>query len=98
MTNDYVLTETIAPEGYKVAQDVPFSILETGEVQQVEMKDEPVIGKVTGEYPDGPGSKKGTSIKTGDTSNLVLWVVSFIIAAALGTGILIVRRKRKNEA
>ena len=95
---DYVLTETIAPEGYKVAQDVPFTVLETGEVQQVKMKDEPVIGKVTGEYPDGPGSKKGTSIKTGDTSNLVLWVASFIIAAALGTGILIVRRKRKNEA
>ncbi len=37
---DYVLTETIAPEGYLVATSVEFTVKPTGEVQQVEMKDD----------------------------------------------------------
>lgn len=37
---DYVLTETIAPEGYLVATSVEFTVEPTGEVQQVEMKDD----------------------------------------------------------
>lgn len=37
---DYVLTETIAPEGYLVATSVEFTVEPTGEVQKVEMKDD----------------------------------------------------------
>lgn len=37
---DYVLTETIAPEGYLVATSIEFTVEPTGEVQQVEMKDD----------------------------------------------------------
>ncbi|MCL2332289.1 MAG: SpaA isopeptide-forming pilin-related protein [Actinomycetia bacterium] len=36
----YSLTETIAPRGYQVAQTITFSVLATGEVQRVAMKDE----------------------------------------------------------
>lgn len=37
---DYTLTETIAPEGYMVANSIDFTVEETGEVQSVEMKDD----------------------------------------------------------
>ena len=36
----YVLTETIAPEGYLVATSIEFTVEETGDVQKVEMKDD----------------------------------------------------------
>lgn len=41
-TGDYTLVETQAPtkDGYVKAVDVPFTVSETGEVQQVEMKDD----------------------------------------------------------
>lgn len=37
---NYVLTETIAPEGYMVATSVDFTAEDTGKVQSVEMKDD----------------------------------------------------------
>jgi hypothetical protein len=37
---DYVLTETIAPEGYLMATSIKFTVEETGDVQKVEMKDD----------------------------------------------------------
>lgn len=37
---DYILRETIAPEGYVKAADVEFTVEETGEIQKVEMKDD----------------------------------------------------------
>lgn len=43
---EYVLREEIAPFGYQIATDVAFTVLETGEVQKVSMKDEVVTGKI----------------------------------------------------
>ncbi|MDD3362688.1 MAG: SpaA isopeptide-forming pilin-related protein [Hespellia sp.] len=37
---EYILIETLAPEGYEIAEEVPFTVLETGEIQKVEMVDE----------------------------------------------------------
>lgn len=37
---DYTLTESIAPEGYMVANSIDFTVEETGEVQSVVMKDD----------------------------------------------------------
>lgn len=37
---DYILTEEQAPDGYEIAEDVPFTVLETGDIQKVEMIDE----------------------------------------------------------
>lgn len=37
---DYTLTETMAPEGYLLANSIDFTVEETGEVQAVEMKDD----------------------------------------------------------
>lgn len=37
---DYVLIETQAPDGFEIAEEVKFTVLETGEIQKVEMVDE----------------------------------------------------------
>lgn len=42
----YVLHEESSPYGYALAQDVEFTVLDTGEIQSVEMKDEMVFGQL----------------------------------------------------
>ena len=42
----YLLREEASPYGYKVASDVEFEILDTGEIQKVSMKDETVPGRI----------------------------------------------------
>jgi uncharacterized surface anchored protein len=37
---DYILREVTAPTGYVVAQDIPFTVADTGDIQQVEMQDD----------------------------------------------------------
>ena len=53
---EYTLHEEAAPEGYLTAEDVPFEVRNTGEIQKVTMKDERKP-----ENPDTP--------KTGDRSD-----------------------------
>jgi len=43
---NYILRETISPYGYAVAQDIEFTIKDTGDVQKVVMKDELVYGQL----------------------------------------------------
>ena len=38
---EYTLREVTAPDGYEVAEDVKFTVAETGEIQTVVMKDAP---------------------------------------------------------
>lgn len=42
----YVLHEESAPEGFLIAEDIEFTVEETGEVQQVVMKDEVPMGQL----------------------------------------------------
>lgn len=42
----YILKEISSPHGYALAQDVEFTISDTGEIQKVEMKDELVVGQL----------------------------------------------------
>lgn len=44
--NTYILSETTAPNGYLVAQDIEFTVPSTGEIQKVEMKDDVVVGQI----------------------------------------------------
>lgn len=80
----YILREETAPEGYLVANDVEFEVMDTGEVQHVVMVDEaePVIPSA-----DTP--------KTGDDRNVELWL--FLLGASIcGIGAAYwIRRKRK---
>lgn len=43
---DYTLRETAAPYGYLIANEVKFTVEETGEIQKVAMTDERVKGKI----------------------------------------------------
>ena len=47
----YTLTETIAPDGYQVAQSIEFTVDDTGDIQRVEMYDElmPIAKVKTGD-------------------------------------------------
>ena len=60
----YILHEDLAPAGYEVANDVEFTIADTGEVQKVIMKDQP----------------KTTVVKTGDDSQTGLYLVVMAMA------------------
>lgn len=42
----YILHEESSPYGYTLASDVEFTVLDTGEIQSVEMKDEMIFGQL----------------------------------------------------
>ena len=44
---EYTLHEEAAPEGYLTAEDVPFEVRDTGEIQKVSMKDEATRVEIT---------------------------------------------------
>lgn len=86
----YTLREESAPEGYLVAEEVEFEVLDTGEVQHVVMVDEAV--------PETPETPQATDTpKTGDESNLPFWLLIFGIGVLGFTAsvALKVRRKKK---
>ncbi len=70
---DYTLCEESAPNGYLKAENVRFTVKDTGEIQKVIMKDSPIK---TPENPDTP--------KTGDLYKPLVWVG----VGALGIGLL----------
>jgi len=55
---EYILREEAAPYGYKIANEVKFTVENTKEIQKVSMKDEPVNGKIIIEKTD-EDTKKG---------------------------------------
>ena len=61
----YTLREITAPDGYEVAEDISFTVEETGEIQKVIMKDKPI---------------KKTVVKTGDNSMIGLYACGVAIA------------------
>ncbi|GFI41907.1 hypothetical protein IMSAGC017_01953 [Thomasclavelia cocleata] len=80
----YTITETIAPDGYKIAQSINFTVDETGEVQRVIMYDELL--------PTSGG------LKTGDDSNIsVITIIAILSGLSVITGLYIYSRKRKYE-
>lgn len=87
---DYILHEDTAPLGYELAQDIEFSVDDTGEVQAIVMYDE-----LTPEIPDTPDSGKGYD-KTGfDATPLIVLGVILFAGGMLGLGIAHKRRHRQ---
>ncbi len=81
---DYTLCEESAPDGYLKAENVKFSVKDTGEVQKVEMKDSPIK---TPENPDTP--------KTGDLYKPLVWIGVGVVGLGLLVTSFIVGRKKK---
>lgn len=71
---EYVLRETAAPYGYRIAGEVEFTVEETGEIQKVEMQDERVKGKILINKTDEDTGKpiEGTEFEIRDADGKVL--------------------------
>lgn len=81
----YTLREEIAPEGYLVANDVEFEVLDTAEVQHVTMVDE-----LKPTEPDKPSTPK-----TGDDRNRVIWYGLLALGfGGLGAAFAFKRKKK----
>lgn len=100
----YTLVETLAPDGYLIANDVEFEVKETAEIQHVVMEDErkpeepekpetPTESKT----PDSPSTPTTTSVKngpkTGDTTKIALWL-ALLGLGGLGVAGTVFYRKR----
>ena len=69
---EYTLTEITAPNGYEIAEDIFFTVLPTGEIQRVVMKDAPIPEQPV--QPTPPSTPTPTPLipQTGDTFPLGL--------------------------
>lgn len=86
----YTLREETAPEGYLVAKDVEFEVKDTAEVQKVVMVDEEKPKEST---PEG-GKPSKDAPKTGDNTNLLLWLI--VLGMSL-SGVVDLGRKIKKK-
>lgn len=77
----YVLHEDLAPLGYQTASDIEFTVMDTGEVQKVIMKDE----------------LKSTIVKTGDDTDIWTLVTLVGASALLGISIVYRIKRKKDE-
>ena len=100
---DYVLKETAAPEGFQLAEDIPFAVEETAEIQFVGMVDEPSPEEPeepeepsTPDEPAEPEEPTPTVPQTGG-SRMALWVGALLILALGGLGITLILLKRQNK-
>ena len=109
----YTLREVTAPNGYEVAEDVRFIVKETGEIQKVAMVDAPKGTKTTTSSSGGGGSSstpKGSSStpsssiqrqhsnpQTGDTTNVILWIVLMVVAGVFAGSFWYVKREMDKD-
>lgn len=87
---EYILHEESAPEGYLVAEDVKFEVKDTGEVQKVVMKDE------AAPEPSQPSAPTPDTPKTGDETNMALWLIlcGLALAGVAGSVLLFCKKKK----
>lgn len=83
---DYVLVETSAPQDYLVAEDIAFTVEETGEVQRVTMYDEAVPGTLAALMP-----------KTGDSVPFWAWLAGAGLAGGAVVAMAASMAKRKGR-
>lgn len=99
---DYILREIKAPVGFELAEDVKFKVTDSARIQHISMTDEAIIGYLMFNYnSDADWNKAGDfssdsgSVKTGDNSHMMAYVV-MMIAALSGIAALLAGKKRKN--
>lgn len=86
----YTLREESAPEGFQIAEEVEFEVLDTGKVQHVVMVDEAV--------PETPHTTEKTDApKTGDETNLALWLFMLGLGVCGISAAVVVRMRRKKN-
>ncbi len=78
----YILHEELAPQGYLIANDVEFTVLDSGEVQKIVMKDElaPVI------------------VQTGDSSHVELYAILAVLSLGTAALYIHLKKKKGNDS
>ena len=90
---EYTLREESAPEGYLVAEDVKFTVEDTGEIQKVVMKDE--VKPEETPTPETPSTQVTDTPKTGDDTHMLLWILLAVAGMAGIVSAVWVARKKK---
>ena len=90
---EYTLREESAPEGYLVAEDVKFTVEDTGEIQKVVMKDE--VKPEETSAPETPSTQVTDTPKTGDDTHMLLWILLAVVGMAGVVSAVWVARKKK---
>ena len=90
---EYTLREESAPEGYLVAEDVKFTVEDTGEIQKVVMKDE--VKPEETSAPETPSTQVTDTPKTGDDTHMLLWILLAVAGMAGVMSAVWVARKKK---
>ena len=90
---EYTLREESAPEGYLVAEDVKFTVEDTGEIQKVVMKDE--VKPEETPTPETPSTQVTDTPKTGDDTHMLLWILLAVAGMAGVVSAVWVARKKK---
>ena len=90
---EYTLREESAPEGYLIAEDVKFTVEDTGEIQKVVMKDE--IKPEETSTPETPSTQVTDTPKTGDDTHMLLWILLAVAGMAGAVSAVWVVRKKK---
>ena len=99
----YTLHEKEVPNGYVQAKDMEIEIIETADMQQFVMKDKRVGGIVTSMTKPTPEKETPGTIntkmhlKTGDTNNVLLWLLIFAGSGAVIAVLILSRKKGKRS-
>lgn len=95
---DYILKEERAPEGYKLAEPVAFKVLNTEDVQKIQIDNErediPPQTETT-VPPKESEPPKPEAPKTGDWMNVPLWGGMTVLSGVAAVGLLIIKLKKK---
>ena len=90
---EYTLREESAPDGYLVAEDVKFTVEDTGEIQKVVMKDE--VKPEETPTSETPSTQVTDTPKTGDDTHMLLWILLAVAGMAGIVSVVWVARKKK---
>lgn len=90
---EYTLREESAPDGYLVAEDVKFTVEDTGEIQKVVMKDE--VKPEETPTPETPSTQVTDTPKTGDDTHMLLWILLAVAGMAGVVSAVWIARKKK---
>lgn len=90
---EYTLREESAPDGYLVAEDVKFTVEDTGEIQKVVMKDE--VKPEETPTPETPSTQVTDTPKTGDDTHMLLWILLAVAGMAGVVSAVWVAKKKK---
>ena len=90
---EYTLREESAPNGYLIAEDMKFTVEDTGEIQKVVMKDE--VKPEETSTPETPSTQVTDTPKTGDDTHMLLWILLAVAGMAGVVSAVWVARKKK---